>query len=357
MPAKLNSPEASAVTRPASIDLPAGDAKFLALGAGVVAMATSAAQVALGLGDGRLHLLPLAEDGVHTTVQLCDGAVLAVVADSADSGFLAATDDGSVLHVDPDGGARKLCRAERNWVEQLTSHGTSRLRVLADGRRIRLFDRGGRQLAASADAPSALAGLCFNPRGRRIAAAHYGGVSLWWSGAVDKPPQRLEYRGSHVTISWSPDGAYIVTSLQERELHGWRLRDGADFRMSGYQTKIKSLSWSTNGRWLACSGAPALTCWDFGGAGPTGRRPREFAAPNGENVCLVAFHPRQNLVAAACKDGAVLIADPAIGMSRILCRGNGDGPTALAWMPDGRRLLLGTESGRLASLSISPLAA
>ncbi|MGO7917527.1 hypothetical protein ACC702_40105, partial [Rhizobium ruizarguesonis] len=43
-------------------------------------------------------------------------------------------------------------------------------------------------------------------------------------------------------------------------------------RMTGYPSKVKSLSWSVKGNWLASSGAPAAIVWPFQGKdGPMAR--------------------------------------------------------------------------------------
>ena len=72
-----------------------------------------------------------------------------------------------------------------------------------------------------------------HPKGRRLAAAHYGGASLWSAKAGSQKPKSLAWAGSHLSLTWSPDGKYIVTATQENDLHGWRVSDGADMRMSG----------------------------------------------------------------------------------------------------------------------------
>ena len=77
-------------------------------------------------------------------------------------------------------------------------------------------------------------GLAFLPKGYRLAAAHYNGVSLWFPNA-DATPQLLEWKGSHLDATVSPDGRFLVTSMQENALHGWRLADApqhADDRLS-----------------------------------------------------------------------------------------------------------------------------
>ena len=100
------------------------------------------------------------------------------------------------------------------------------------------------------DHANTVGGLAFDPKGRRIAAAHYGGISLWWAKLSTQEPKRLSWSGSHLNLTWSPDGKYIVTAMQENELHGWRVSDSADMRMSGYPTKVKSMSWLPKGRYL-----------------------------------------------------------------------------------------------------------
>ena len=44
-------------------------------------------------------------------------------------------------------------------------------------------------------------------------------------------------------------------------LHGWRLADRKHLRMSGYSAKVRSLSWSGDGDWLATSGSEQLILW------------------------------------------------------------------------------------------------
>src|SRR3546814_9095659 len=78
--------------------------------------------------------------------------------------------------------------------------------------------------------PSTVTGLAFNPKGRRLVASHYGGVSLWWAKAEAQQPKRFSWKGSHVAVTWSGDGRFVITATQESELHGWRLADGADMR-------------------------------------------------------------------------------------------------------------------------------
>ena len=65
-------------------------------------------------------------------------------------------------------------------------------------------------------------GLAFAPKGFRLAIAHYNGVTLWFPNA-SATPEKLEWKGSHLSVAFSPDGKFLVTAMQEPTLHGWRL--------------------------------------------------------------------------------------------------------------------------------------
>ena len=59
--------------------------------------------------------------------------------------------------------------------------------------------------------------------------------------------------------------------MQEPTLHGWRMADGKHMRMSGYAAKVRSMSWSANGKALATSGSTDLIVWPFQSSGIRGR--------------------------------------------------------------------------------------
>src|SRR5438105_4011632 len=65
----------------------------------------------------------------------------------------------------------------------------------------------------------------------------------------------LAWKGSHLAVRFSPDGRFVITSMQEPGLHGWRLSDRKDMRMSGYSARVRSLAFAADGRSLATSGA------------------------------------------------------------------------------------------------------
>ena len=142
------------------------------------------------------------------------------------------------------------------------------------------------------EAPSTVGGLAFLPKGFRLALAHYNGATLWFPNAKEATPELLEWKGSHLGATVSPDGRFLVTTMQEPMLHGWRLADRKHMRMSGYASRVTSMSWTADGDWLATSGAPQLILWPFQGKdGPMGKEPRVLA-PAEHRVEVVACHPK-----------------------------------------------------------------
>jgi WD40 repeat protein len=92
-----------------------------------------------------------------------------------------------------------------------------------------------------------VADVAFDPKGRRLATATYGGAMLWYARIAEQKPQALKWAGAHIAILWSPDGRFLISSMQENALHGWRVADGKDMRMGGYPAKVKSLAFLHGG--------------------------------------------------------------------------------------------------------------
>ena len=46
----------------------------------------------------------------------------------------------------------------------------------------------------------------------RVAIAHYNGVTLWFPNALQSTPERLEWKGSHVSVAFSPSGGLLAVA-------------------------------------------------------------------------------------------------------------------------------------------------
>ena len=143
----------------------------------------------------------------------------------------------------------------------------------------------------------------------------------------------------------SPDGRFLITTMQEPTLHGWRIADGKHMRMSGYSARVRSLSWTADGDFLATSGSEQLILWPFDGKdGPMGRQPKLLA--QSEARCVqVACHPKQPVAAAGYADGTVWLVRLDDGALIEVRAADGQPVSALGWSSDGQILGYGIESG------------
>lgn len=191
--------------------------------------------------------------------------------------------------------------------------------------------------------PTSSRGLAFAPKGLRLAASHADGVTLWFPN-TEAEPERLTWKGSHLDVTWSPDARFVVSSMQDNQLHGWRLADKGHMRMSGYPGKTRSFSWSHDGLWLATSGAEAAIVWPFAKDGPMGKAPRECGV-RPQRVSSVAFHPRALVLAVGYADGFCMLVR-LTDAAEILVRKSAEGAiSTLAWDTLGKRLAFGTDDG------------
>jgi WD40 repeat protein len=311
--------------------------KSFPLGAFVVEAAFLGETAAFALGDGTVRLAAGDDTravGVHT------GAILSA-AMAGNGRLVTGGDDGKVALTDAGGAVETIAERPRKWIDHVAV-GPAGAIGFAAGRQAFVKFADGRE--RSFDHARAVGGIAFAPKGLRLAVARYDGVTLWWAG-TGAEPVTLDWKGAHIGVTFSPDGKTLVTAMQENALHGWRLDDGRDMRMSGYAAKPRSLSWSAKGRYLASSGANAAILWPFHHRdGPMGRQPLQLGARE-EPVTRVACHPREELVAVGYRDGMVLAVRFADAEEALLRR-PGDGPvSALAWDAAGRRLAFGTEGG------------
>src|SRR6266853_1728794 len=258
-------------------------------------------------------------------------------------------DDGKLVALSAKGEVTLLATdAKRRWIDNTALHPDGAVAWSAGKT---AFVRSGKAEEKSFDAPSTVGGLAFAPKGLRLALAHYNGVSLWFPNMA-ATPEFLEWAGSHLAVTFSPDNKFLVTAMHEPALHGWRLADNRHMRMTGYPGRVRSMSWSAGGKALATSGADAVIVWPFGSKdGPIGKEPA-MLAPLQKRVAVVACHPKQDILAAGYSDGTILMVRMNDG-AEILVRRNGLAPAAaLAWNATGTLLAFATEDGDAGLLAL-----
>ena len=299
----------------------------------------SSDQAVFALGDGTVRFEAGASIPAH------DGAILAAVPHPSGDGVLSGGDDGRLVWSRP-AGAAEVANLPGKWIDAVAASPASGLIALSAGREVHVRDTADAAFARTFAHDKSVADLAFEPKGRRLAAATYGGVWLWYARIETQKPAKLAWAGSHVAVTWSPDGKFLISAMQENQLHGWRVADEKNMRMGGYPAKPKSLAFLNKGSLLATSGANGVVVWPFaGGTGPMGKQAAEVGYDEAAAVVRVAVAPQRNWVAAGLDDGRVWICDLAGQKITPMKAEKGSPVTALAMTPDARRVAWGCEDG------------
>lgn len=300
--------------------------------------------------SGEIHRLDMGQK----TVVAHEG-LLCAVADPATKSIVTAGEDGKVCRVSAEGTVTTLAEQPRKWIGTLAvgpsgavayAHGKTAVVVTSDGKTREFTEQ------------RSIEGLAFAPKGLRLAIARYNGVTLQWAG-TNGAPVDLEWKGAHTQVTFSPDGRFLVTAMQENALHGWKLdtkpgEEARHMRMTGYPAKIKSLSWSPKGKWLASSGAPAAIVWPFASKdGPMGKAPLELGTRANILVTAVAFHPAEEVLAIGFVDGMILGVRLADQKEALLRRPGKGGISSMSWSQSGKLIAFASEAGDCGVVDIS----
>jgi WD40 repeat protein len=286
-------------------------------------------------------------EGEISKVAVASGGILCATADS--ERIVMGGDDGKLVALDGKGEVAVLATdPKRRWIDNVALHPDGAV-AWSVGKTA--FVRGGKGEDKFFEVPSTVGGLAFAPKGLRLAIAHYNGVSMWFPNMAANA-EVLEWAGSHLGVVFSPDNKFLVTAMHEPALHGWRLADNRHMRMSGYPGRVRSMSWSAGGKFLATSGADSVILWPFASKdGPMGKEPAMLAALQAR-VSMVACHPRQDILAAGYSDGTILMVRMGDG-AEILVRRRGTAQVAaLAWNAKGTLLAFALEDGEAGLLAL-----
>ncbi len=278
--------------------------------------------------------------GEISTVAIHGGAILGAASDG--ERIVTGGDDGKVVALDAKGKVTVLATdPKRRWIDNVALHPDG---AVAWSLGKTAFVRSGKGEEKSFDVPTTVGGLAFAPKGLRLAIAHYNGVTLWFPNMAGSA-QFLEWAGSHLGVMFSPDNKFLVTTMHEPALHGWRLADNRHMRMTGYPGRVRSMSWSAGGKGLATSGADTVIVWPFTSKdGPMGKEPA-MLAPLQARVSMVACHPKQDVMGVGYSDGTVLMVRLEDGAEILVRRNGGEAVSALAWGAKGTQLAFATEDG------------
>lgn len=286
------------------------------------------------------HAMLASGEGDVKAVAVHGGGILCSASDG--KRVVIGGDDGKLVAIDAKSNIETLATdAKRRWIDNVALHPDGAVAWSAGKT---AFIRAPKGEEKSLDVPSTVGGLAFAPKGLRLAVAHYNGVSLWFPNMGAKP-ELLEWKGSHLGVTFSADNRFLVTTMHEAALHGWRLADSRHMRMTGYPARVRSMSWSVGGKFLATSGSDSVILWPFASKdGPMGKEPA-MLAPLQAKATVVVCHPKDDIFAVGYSDGTILMVRIEDGAEILVRRNGGEPVSALAWSAKGSVLAFATEDG------------
>ncbi len=255
--------------------------------------------------------------------------------------------DGKVLFWNArDGQISQTVDLGTGWIENLSWSANGQYLAVSNARRLHVYSAAGVEVWQTEDHPSTVSAIAWS-KSEEVATACYSQVAFF-NAADGQVNQKLQWKGSLVSMELSPDGDIVACGSQDNSVHFWRRSTGQDSMMSGYPGKPSALAFDDSGTLLATGGGEAVTVWSFAGDGPEGTRPGVLEA-HVESVTSLTFSPRTTRLASGARDGSVAIWS--LGND-----GNGRGIGAarldnlvagLAWRPDGRGLVAFDAQGGL----------
>jgi WD40 repeat protein len=316
--------------------------------------------------------MEVSRDGRYCLVGLGDGDVLGLEVLSGNELFRVRAHDGGVLGLglSPDGARFVTCGHDPNaklwtstgefvrelpgggsaWVEHVAWAAAGGRIATAAGRKVRVWTAAGDPIVESEPLASTVTGLAWRADGTGLAATCYGGVHIMPFVAGAKA-RHLAWKGSLISVAWSPDANVIACGSQDASVHFWRLKSGQDSQMSGYPFKPKVLAWDSASNLLATTGDAIVTVWDFRGKGPEGTSPMQLEAHQGACTRL-AFSPGKGVLASGSQDTSVLLWEPRKGNKPIRFAFLDDEVTALSWHPEHHTLIAADASGTVCAWAI-----
>jgi len=232
------------------------------------------------------------------------------------------------------------------WVEHLAwrPHGAALL-FAAAGKRLAALNADGTVAHTFPDAPKTISALAWKPDGSACAAACFGHVALWSAGDFSAIKE-FPYGNAIYALTWSPDNRWLVAGCHDNAVHLWAPAEAdLELHMSGYETRLKELSFSHDSKWLATGGGRDACVWDCTGAGPEGREP--MLLPHNARVSALAFQHAHGLLAAGSANGEFTLWSPARKNPMIAEVTMPSAATKFVWRGDDALLAVGTEKGNI----------
>ena len=185
--------------------------------------------------------------------------------------------------------------------------------------------------------------VSYSPDGARILTGSYDNTAKVWDARTGTP--LIELKGLNeavISVSFSPDGTRIVTGCEDGIVKVWDARTGTPLvELKGHTNGVTSVSFSRDGGQIA-TGSHDRTAkvWDA----RTGE-PLVDLTGHTQKVMCVSFSPDGTRIATASGDQTAKVWDARTGSALVTLAKQDNWITSVGFSPDGTRIATGSYDG------------
>ncbi|HKI38119.1 MAG TPA: caspase family protein, partial [Gemmataceae bacterium] len=196
--------------------------------------------------------------------------------------------------------------------------------------------------------------VAFSPDGKYVVTGSTDQTARLWDAQAGKELATLTgHQGPVTAVAFSPDGKWILTGSEDQTARLWEVPSGAEVRaFTGHKALLSSVAFSPDGKRLLTGSGDRMGGGDRVIRGDntarlwnaeTGQELRTFTGHKG-GVTAVAFSPdgRRLLTGSGDHDTTARLWDAATGQELLILKGHTSRVSTLAFSPDGRRILTGS---------------
>jgi WD40 repeat protein len=229
-----------------------------------------------------------------------------------------------------------------------------RILAISTGGRLRFWDTARAECFAISGLEKGIseARFAWSPREQLVAVTQETAVTIREPGGARPLRTIVDGKEFIVWCSWSPDGKRLLTQTGEGLLQLWDAQTGKEqHKLQGHMNALRSVRWSDGGRVLETLGSPGLRRWDV----ETGAPLPDVKTLDRLQPPLAVFSPAGDLLMTA--GGGSEPGNRRVERHALLDGKTGqrirafDGYDArvicMAWSPDGKRFVVGSEDGTL----------
>ena len=240
----------------------------------------------------------------------------------------------------------------RGMIEHVRTSPDGALLAAGQGKALHIFDAAGSDEKSLRDLPAVVSDFAWNPKSpAEIATVGAGGALLWRLGEKESFA-RFDWGGASLQVRWSNDGRWLATADQTASVHVYDIPRDNPLNMEGFESKVRALAFSADGKRLATAGSPVVTVWPCASkTGPEGAHPIQVDG-SGSEVLALDFSPATAQLATGDGEGTLLVVTFEKGQFRRKRARLGVGISALAWHPNKPLLAVGHSSGLVTWLSL-----